>query len=179
MGWSIYAKPQNVKAHLDGEMNSNIKVLASALKGFTYYEALQLPDATVTATVALVRYYRDGTIGVKWMDEDMGPNESDCPEKILDLLTPTTREYATAWRERCRLNLGRRAAVKVLQCGDIVALTRPMHFNNGGDYQTFKILEKHPTYLLASPVGSPLTVRISRKGLIAALVNRQLFVGRV
>jgi hypothetical protein len=36
------------------------------------------------------------------MDETMGPVESRCPERILDLLTPTDSEYANEWRARCR-----------------------------------------------------------------------------
>jgi hypothetical protein len=38
----------------------------------------------------------------------MGPCESDCPEDILDLLTPTDRPYAIAWRARCRANAAAR-----------------------------------------------------------------------
>ena len=48
---------------------------------------------TVFAAVCLVRYNprdREGYIfGYKDMDETVGPNESDCPEAILDLLTQT------------------------------------------------------------------------------------------
>ena len=34
----------------------------------------------------------------------MGPCERDCPEPILDLLTPTDREHTQRWRDDCRAN---------------------------------------------------------------------------
>ncbi len=69
-------------------------------------------DRSVTAVVCLVRYTpndREGYVfGYKDMDESMGPVESECPEVILDLLTPTDGAYALAWRARCRANAERR-----------------------------------------------------------------------
>ncbi len=38
----------------------------------------------------------------------MGPCEADCPQSILDLLTPTDRPYAVKWRARCRENAATR-----------------------------------------------------------------------
>jgi hypothetical protein len=38
----------------------------------------------------------------KDMTETMGPCETDCPDSILKLLSPTDHEYALAWRERCK-----------------------------------------------------------------------------
>ena len=94
-------------------------VLRSSLRGGkVYYAAVEMirPDSPreVFALVCLVDHNpRDpeGYIfGYKDMDEGMGPVESHCPEDILDLLTPTTRHYALAWRERCRANAARRRA---------------------------------------------------------------------
>lgn len=53
--------------------------------------------------------------GYKDMDDGMGPVEAECPEAILQLLTPTESSYALAWRTRCwagadeRRAAGRRA----------------------------------------------------------------------
>src|SRR3546814_19605923 len=67
----------------------------------------------IFAIVCLVRWNpraKDGYIfGYKDMDETMGPCEADCPARILDLLTPTDKEYAREWRARCCANLARRA----------------------------------------------------------------------
>lgn len=38
----------------------------------------------------------------KDMDESYGPCYYDCPKGILDLLTPTTNEYANNWRAKCQ-----------------------------------------------------------------------------
>ena len=40
----------------------------------------------------------------------MGPYERDCPEPILDLLTPTDHEHARRWRDDCRANAAARRA---------------------------------------------------------------------
>lgn len=41
-------------------------------------------------------------IFVKDMTEFDGPNDSKCPENILNLLSKTDNEIALAWRERCK-----------------------------------------------------------------------------
>ena len=94
------------------------RVLRSALLRLrTYYAAIERMDPKgerrVSALVCLVRYSpndREGYVfGYKDMDECMGPVESECPECVLDLLTPTEEAYALAWRARCRANIaGRR-----------------------------------------------------------------------
>jgi hypothetical protein len=40
--------------------------------------------------------------GFKYMDETMGPYYTNCPNKILDMLSPTDNEYAIKWRNKCR-----------------------------------------------------------------------------
>jgi hypothetical protein len=105
------------------------------------YIALQLPTHEVTALVVLLRhvpteYYN---FGYKDMDETQGPNESNCPERILKLLTPTTSEYALAWRKRCYDNLSKRKnAAKV---GDTIHLTESLTFTDGHKGDTFKIVQ--------------------------------------
>ncbi len=93
------------------------KVLCSTLLGDTYYAAVEQQrsdggESAVFALVCLIDYNpRDAegfVFGYKDMTEHMGPCESDCPEDILDLLTPTDRPYAIAWRARCRANAAAR-----------------------------------------------------------------------
>ena len=48
----------------------------------------------------------------KEIHEDMGPPYFDCPDSILNLLSPTESEWALEWREKCRK---RNAARKELQ----------------------------------------------------------------
>lgn len=88
------------------------KVLRSTLlKMRVYYAAIEhvFPnsgDRQIWGLVCLVKYNprdRDGYIfGYKDIDETMGPCESDCPNSILSLLTPTDNQYALEWRSRCR-----------------------------------------------------------------------------
>ena len=93
------------------------KVLRSTLLGDTYYAAVEQQrrdggESAVFAFVCLTDYNpRDAegfVFGYKDMTEHMGPCESDCPEDILDLLTPTDRPYAIVWRARCRANAAAR-----------------------------------------------------------------------
>ena len=80
------------------------KILAKSVKGNTIYSAVKHPKGDVFGMVTLLRKDRDGFIMVKDMDETMGPCGVECPEKILNLLSPTDYEYALAWRERNRKN---------------------------------------------------------------------------
>jgi hypothetical protein len=70
----------------------------------------------------------------------LGPCERDCPAAVLDLLTPTTYEYAIQWRADCRSNLSKRAAARkrLPKEGDIVVLGEPMTFTNGAVLSRFR-----------------------------------------
>ena len=80
--------------------------------------------------------------GYKSQSEDMGPNASKAPAKILDLLSPTDNEYALAWRERCRSHAefkASRPSLAGLKHGDVVILHRKMQFTNGASLDRFEI----------------------------------------
>ncbi|MGE0038694.1 MAG: hypothetical protein AB7S93_24040 [Xanthobacteraceae bacterium] len=120
------------------------KVLRSALVGMrVYYAAIEhvrheKNDRSVFAAVCLVRYNprdREGYIfGYKDMDETLGPNESNCPEAILDQFTPTGYPYAQAWRVRCRENAAARRALSRKPSprpGQTIVLDQPLSFRDG------------------------------------------------
>lgn len=119
------------------------RVLRSALVGMrVYYAAVERlrsgHEREVSAVVCLVRYNprdREGYIfGYKDMHEAMGPWEADCPEAILDLLTPTDQSYALAWRGRCRANIERRRmlAAKLRPApGQTIVFDVPIAFADG------------------------------------------------
>ena len=67
----------------------------------------------------------------KDMGEDSGPSDRTAPAKVLDLLTPTTNEYALAWRQACRENLETEAARIRPKSGDTVKFANPLRFTNG------------------------------------------------
>ena len=122
MGWLCYNATHynwstwkvDRKAEMDSLYNwedetKTVSVLKSAMRGSTYYAAVQVIDKqtgerTVTAAVDLTCGSRDNpgcNFGYKPMGETMGPYQYDCPKSILDLLTPTDNEHAIEWRRRC------------------------------------------------------------------------------
>ncbi len=129
------------------------KVLRSALVGMrVYYAAIEhvrheTNERTVFTAVCLVYYNprdRKGYIfGYKDMDETVGPNESDCPEAILDLLTPTEYPYAQAWRTRCRESAAARRALSSKPSprpGQIIVLDQPLSFRDGRTLDRFEVV---------------------------------------
>jgi hypothetical protein len=117
MGWTTTYKSKNTSAKEYIEDNLLVwksdtysyRVLDGGVVKFrTYYGAVEKTEIatgnkTVFAVIILLNYYKDGyeNFGYKDMSEDMGPVESQCPERILKLLTPTTSQYANEWRQRC------------------------------------------------------------------------------
>jgi len=145
-------------AYLDDQFTYNreghrSKVLRSAMSGKrTYYAAVEhtRPDDTrvVFAAVCLVRYNlrdREGYIfGYKDMDESVGPCESDCPQAILDLLTPTDSAFALEWRARCRANAALRNAQSAKpkpKPGQIIVFHTPILFRNGRTLDRFEVVK--------------------------------------
>ena len=129
------------------------KVLRSALVGMrVYYAAIEhvrheKSERIVFAAVCLVSYNprdREGYIfGYKDMDETVGPNESDCPEAILDLLTPTEYPHAQAWRIRCRENAAARRALSSKPSprpGQTIVFDQPLAFSDGRSLDRFEVL---------------------------------------
>jgi hypothetical protein len=70
------------------------RILASAMVGSTFYAAVQqqpgTPDAGKVWALVVLTWKSSGYFNFtyKEMDEDMGPTEATCPDKILDLLSP-------------------------------------------------------------------------------------------
>ena len=129
------------------------KVLRSALVGMrVYYAAIEhvrreTNERIVFAAVCLIRYNprdREGYIfGYKDMDETVGPNESDCPEAILDLLTPTEYPYAQAWRTRCRENAAARRALSTKPSprpGQTIVFDQALSFSDGRSLDRFEVV---------------------------------------
>lgn len=85
------------------ERYGSVKVLKCAIVRGVYYGACESAKhpGEVWAIVCLVKT-RNAEFSFKDMDETMGPYFYDCPKSILDMLTPTTSEWANAWRSKCR-----------------------------------------------------------------------------
>jgi len=110
---------------------------------------LNMTTRKVVAFVFLLDYRMSESghdTGYKDMDESMGPCESECPERILRLLTPTSHEYALAWRKRCWEIIAERKSFR-LQKDGIIA-TKPISFRDGRTRSRFKIIDLKPLRLL-------------------------------
>ena len=161
MGW-LYMKSlkghsgprQYLDAQFTWERADTIsKVLRSALVGMrVYYAAVEhiLPATgarEVWAAVCLVQYNprdREGYIfGYKDMSEAMGPYERDCPEPILDLLTPTDHEHALRWRADCRANAAARRARRAKpspRAGQTIIFDEPLAFADGRSFDRLEVI---------------------------------------
>jgi len=195
MGW-LYMK--SLKGHsgprqyLDAQFtyerpDATSKVLLSALVGMrVYYAAVeQVRKATgareVWVLICLVRYNPhdpEGYIfGYKDMEESMGPYECDCPERILDLLTPTDRQHALQWRERCRESVTvRRVKAKKPspRAGQMIVFDEPLSFTDGRSFDRLEVIANprgHRTVLFRAP-GSTSLYRIpSIKSRVYRLID--------
>lgn len=103
MGWTVLSRkpPQGWKAFLDANYSGDIgEILASEIVSGVYYGALRIrkpgEPVKVTAIVTLL----DG-LGIKTMDESMGPYYYECPASVLALLSPTESASALEWRRKC------------------------------------------------------------------------------
>ena len=94
---------------------------------------------------------RDGWLYIKYVDEDMGPNEL-APKRVLDKLTHTDNEYAIEWRKRSR----KVADMPKLKAGDILDLKHPLDYGTYGSFMVFKLTERRNTAITMTG----LTVRL-------------------
>ncbi len=114
-------------------------------------ESKQLDMGTrrVVAFVFLLDYRTSESghdTGYKDMDESMGPCESECPERILRLLTPTSHEYALVWRKRCWEAIAERKSLRLEK--DAVITTKPISFRDGQIRSRFQVFSLKPLQLL-------------------------------
>ena len=143
------------RSELPTTLSERGEILASAAVGIphasydewhgVYYAAVRQRDTgEVWALVILYRYDRRDYFNFTYKDmsESMGPGEATAPAKVLSLLTPTDNEWATAWRERCRANLARRALASKVTPGARVRFTEPIKFTNGAELGTLTFVER-------------------------------------
>lgn len=113
MGWIGYAA---TKFNDDGKVDP-VKEISSYLKEYNenvlaikcvnnvVYTAIASQDhsaKTITRGIVFVTHVEDGIFYFNEICEEMGPFASECPNEILDILSPTNEESAIKWRRRCR-----------------------------------------------------------------------------
>lgn len=184
MGWLFMSRDgmgghATPKAYLDAQFTykrdlgegetGGLQVLDSSLVNRVWYAAAReikngVPGAAF-ALVCLVRWNPNSStrehFGYKDMDESMGPHEADCPQRILDLLTPTDRPYAIEWRARCRANLALRR--RPLRDGMRIRFDAPLTFTDGYEGDEFIVVRSGAKIRFRRPGGTGL-YRISGHG---------------
>src|SRR4030095_19238 len=147
MGWTTYyrAPGQTDREHFQEELRDDLKIIDSTtIKNVFYAACKDEKTGEVFALVYLIHrtrgYYN---FGVKAMDETVGPCEHECPDRILDLLTPTDSKWANEWRETCRrVNAAKaeaRAKNTKVKDGSTIRLALPLNFQNGMQAREFKL----------------------------------------
>jgi len=134
---------------------------------------LDMTTRKVVAFVFLLDYRTSESghdTGYKDMDESMGPCESECPERILRLLTPTSHEYALAWRKRCREIIAKRKSFR-LQKDGIIA-TKPISFRDGRTRSRFQVFSLKPLQLLC--LDTQMICRVPRAMLRSMILPQGL-----
>ena len=158
MGWTYhYNIPRNERAEIEAlctfeNEDRACRPIRTSQVGTVWYLAVevQLKDPTAETygydVDAMGRYVFGAVIltsrsagewGYKDMDESMGPVEAQAPLALLDLLSPTTKEYALSWRARCRKTAAMRS--RRIAHGDTIVLTEPLMFQDGRDRTKFRV----------------------------------------
>lgn len=147
MGWIFNHEqtPINRREICRKHVSDKYEVLKDALVGSTWYAAIKNKETgEVFASIALTKIDNSDfcNFGVKWMDEECGPYHCDCPESILNLLSPTENEWALRWRKDCREAAKERKNKSILAAAPLGARLRVTLI--GGDVVT--VIKHAPAY---------------------------------
>lgn len=94
-----------------------------AAVGFAAAEVADGDSKRVEGVVVLLKHDHErgkDQYQIKDLPESMGPTATYCPERILDLLSPTDNLYALEWREQCREELEFTASMASVKPTDVV-----------------------------------------------------------
>jgi hypothetical protein len=151
MGWTTLHKTESTKEWFENNLtwedekysNRPLKTAVYAFKREAYAAVERINKETgkreVWAAVFLLGYYPKSyyNFGYKDMCESMGPYSYNCPERILNLLTPTDSEDANEWRELCWERINRKKNQPKFKKGDIVEFEKPIRFTTGSQKRLF------------------------------------------
>ncbi len=142
---------QQFGTHPDG----GERVLAAATVGLrTVYMAFRTQDNKVVGGVILIHWVPNNyyNFGYKDMCETSGPCESECPKRILDMLSPLEEivepgtdnyNWASEWRQRCQENLAKREKAHI-KIGDILTFRVPIPFTDGSKLDRVVVISAKP-----------------------------------
>lgn len=144
MGWvCMYKSPRQpmlewLKGELEyekpagGRHGKILKAVIHLTHAYCAYEVMTPDSRIVFGLVVLIKRYPSDkyNICLKEVEDNMGPNERDCPVEILDMLTPTESEYALRWRADCRARAELRKRLRIT-AGTRLLFEEPLEFQNG------------------------------------------------
>lgn len=141
MGWMSFRLKEPVKEWFVKNIDENYTVLDVAIvhRNELYAAVKEKKSGNVYAIVYMLQWSRDYyNFSYKSMPEFAGPVISNCPERILKLLTDldendTKNEFAIDWRKRCWKNIESRKNKNVILKTEV-----PIKFSNGCEYEYFK-----------------------------------------
>jgi hypothetical protein len=159
MGISYQHKRQrNTLEILRSELSSDCEIVASCIRADCAYLAIKRGDMVIGSVARLYRSRNE--LGIKWIDEDMGPYYHECPRRVLDCLTPTDSDYAKNWRASCYGWNVRNERLNHDLCSQLFQY-------NDRKYRIDKKVPKSPGYYVTD-MGTGFQYRISRKQLFKA-----------
>src|SRR6185312_12976522 len=137
------------EAELPVTLTQHGRILACATIGNVFYaavengpEAAYKPGETWALVVKMIRTRDYFNLTYKDMSEQEGPCYYDCPDKILNLLSPTGHEYASEWRQECRDRNARKARARKVKAGTVVRFSRPFEFTDGHKGSEFTFVQR-------------------------------------
>ena len=166
MGTYFFHRPrgQSIADTLRSELEwsseyGSSEVLAVSAKLTTAYLAIRrtIPDGSsyVYGMVCHIHHRMSDyyNFGYKPVSEDMGPYQTECPKKILELLSPLedifqpdengdrgmSYQWAKTWREACQARLEKPKPKK----GDMIKFAHPIRFTDGSEYDKFIFLGRN------------------------------------
>lgn len=148
MGWMSFSMHKPVKEWFKEIMNDNVEVLDIAIvKRNTLYAALKVKATNeVFCVVYLLRWSKGMyNFSYKDMSEFCGPCETECPLRIMRLLTPLNdtndvNGWARNWRDKVYKYWD--AKEKINSGKFIVKTETPVKFTNGLSFSYFKKIGK-------------------------------------
>lgn len=143
MGWTFTRREKGISTkdffakEFNGEGFEVLDVAGGTLNPTNVYIAMKLPDDKVTAVACLTkRVPRDYHYNYGWKDmsENMGPYICDCPQRIIDQLSPLDEldvgEDAGAWRDRVAVFRTKFDNRLKLEDGMLVSVPYELQFSN-------------------------------------------------
>lgn len=162
MGWLYTEKIRGEKIvdHLKRTEFTGCDIVAISVRLRSAIVAYRSADQIVRAAVVLLDHDRQkAMLGMKVIDEELGPFCYEAPKKLLDLLSPTSDLTAKRWRDLCRIQADRKEKIK----GDLTGKKIDLYG------RSYILKERYRRSWIAHDLDSTAIVMISPRHLLKAI----------